>query len=86
MKKIMILAGGNDQIALIEELRRYFNGDVEILLVDMAANVRAIPYADRFLQISTMDKAAVLKAAREEKIDYILTACGDQPLQTMAYV
>ena len=85
-KKIMILAGGNDQIALIEELRRYFDGNVEILLVDMSANVRAIPYADRFLQISTMDKAAVLKAAREEKIDYILTACGDQPLSTMSYV
>lgn len=86
MKKIMILAGGNDQAALMEELRRYFNGDVEILLVDMSDKVRAIPYADRFLKISTMDKAAVLAAAREEKIDYILTACGDQPLSTMAYV
>ena len=86
MKKIMILAGGNDQIALIEELRRYFNNEVEILLVDMSDKVRAIPYADRFLKISTMDKDAVLKAAREEKIDYILTACGDQPLSTMAYV
>lgn len=82
----MILAGGNDQIALIEELRRYFKGDVEIVLVDMSDKVRAIPYADKFLQISTMDKAAVLNAAREEKIDYILTACGDQPLSTMAYV
>lgn len=85
-KKVMVLAGGNDQIALMEELRRYFKGDVEILLVDMSDKVRAIPYADRFLQISTMDKAAVLAAAREEKIDYILTACGDQPLSTMAYV
>ena len=86
MKKVMILAGGNDQIALIEELRRYFNGDVEIILVDMSDKVRAIPYADKFLKISTMDKSAVLAAAREEKIDYILTACGDQPLSTMAYV
>ena len=82
----MILAGGNDQIALIEELRRYFKGDVEIILVDMSDKVRAIPYADKFLKISTMDKVAVLKAAQEEKIDYILTACGDQPLSTMAYV
>ena len=82
----MILAGGNDQIALIEELRRYFKGDVEIILVDMSDKVRAIPFADKFLQISTTDKAAVLAAAREEKIDYILTACGDQPLSTMAYV
>lgn len=82
----MILAGGNDQIALMEELRSYFKGNVEIILVDMSDKVRAIPFADRFLQISTMDKEAVLKAAREEKIDYILTACGDQPLSTMAYV
>ena len=86
MKKIMILAGGNDQAALMEELRRYFHGDVELILLDMASNVKALPYADRFLQISTMDKEAVLQAAREEKIDYILTACGDQPLSTMAYV
>ena len=86
MKKIMILAGGNDQIALIEELRRYFKGDVEIILVDMSDKVRAIHFADKFLQISTMDKAAVLEAARAERIDFILTACGDQPLSTMAYV
>lgn len=86
MKKVMILAGGNDQIALIEELRRYFNGDVEIILVDASDKVRAIPFADKFLRISTMDKDSVLLAAKEEKIDYILTACGDQPLSTMAYV
>lgn len=86
MKKIMILAGGNDQIALIEELRRYFNGDVYIILLDMSSFAKAIPYADKFMQISTMDKEAVLNAARNEQIDYILTACGDQPLSTMAYV
>lgn len=85
-KKVMVLAGGNDQIALMEELRRFFKGEVEIILVDMSDKVRAIPYADKFLKISTMDKAAVLAAAREERIDYILTACGDQPLSTMAYV
>lgn len=86
MRKIMILAGGNDQAALIEELRRYNHGDVEILLLDMVRNVKALPYADKFLQISTMDRDKVLEAARDEKIDYILTACGDQPLSTMAYV
>ena len=82
----MILAGGNDQIALIEELRRYFNNEVYIILVDMSSNVKAVPFADKFLQISTMDREAVLVAARAENIDYILTACGDQPLSTMAYV
>lgn len=86
MKKIMILAGGNDQCALIEELRRYFKGKVEIILIDMNDKVKAITYADKFLQVSTMDRPAVLKIAQEEMIDYILTACGDQPLSTMAYV
>lgn len=86
MKKIMILAGGNDQAALIKELKHHFNGDVETILLDMLSNVKAKPFADRFMQISTMDRDAVLKAAQEENIDYILTACGDQPLSTMAYV
>lgn len=82
----MILAGGNDQCALIRELRCYLNGDVKIILVDMSDKVKAIAYADKFLQISTMDREAVLQAAKDEDIDYILTACGDQPLSTMAYV
>lgn len=82
----MILAGGNDQIALIKELRAYFNNNVEIILIDQSSNVRAIEFADRFIPISTMDKDAVLEAAKQENIDYILTACGDQPLSTMAYV
>ena len=86
MKKIMILAGGNDQAALIKELKYHFNGDVETILLDMLSNVKAKPFADRFMQISTMDRDAVLKAAQEENVDYILTACGDQPLSTMAYV
>ena len=86
MKKIMVLAGGNDQCALIEELRRYFNGEVEIILADMSDKVKAIAYADKFIQVSTMDRPAVLKAAKEEDVDYILTACGDQPLSTMAYI
>lgn len=82
----MILAGGNDQAALMDELRRHFNGDVELILLDMVENVKARPHADRFLKISTMDREAVLEAARKENIDNILTACGDQPLSTMAYV
>lgn len=86
MKKIMILAGGNDQIALIEELRIYYDNDVEIILIDQSSNARAIEFSDRFIPISTMDKDAVLSAAKAENIDYILTACGDQPLSTMAYV
>ena len=48
MKKIMILAGGNDQIALIQELRHYWKNSVEIILIDQSTCVRAVEYADRF--------------------------------------
>lgn len=86
MKKIMILAGGNDQAALMEELRRYFHGDVELILLDTTENVKAFPYADRFIKIDTTNKESELEAARSEKVDYVLTACGDSPLLTMAYI
>lgn len=81
----MILAGGNDQVALIEELRRQIV-DVYIILVDMNPSAKAVPYADKFLEISTMDREAVLQAATDDEVDMILTACGDQPLSTMTYV
>lgn len=82
----MILAGGNDQAALMEELRSYFHGDVELILLDTTNNVKAFPYADRFIQIDTSNKESELEAARREKVDYVLTACGDSPLATMAYI
>ncbi|MBD5227497.1 MAG: ATP-grasp domain-containing protein [Bacteroidales bacterium] len=81
----MVLAGGNDQIELIKGLRNRFP-DIEIILIDMNPNVRAREFADRMLVISTMDYDKVLEAARTENIDLILSACGDQPMRTMAYV
>ncbi len=84
-KKIMVLAGGNDQAALIQELRLVFK-NCEIVLVDFAKEVVASKYADKHLVISTMDIAAVKQAAIDENVDYIMTACGDQPLLTMAVI
>lgn len=85
MKKVIVLAGGNDQIELIKGLRKRFD-NVEIILIDFAKNIRASKYADKHLLVSTMDKEAVLNVAQQENVDLILTACGDQPLTTMAYV
>ena len=78
----MILAGGHDQAAFIEELRKKID-QLYIIVVDMNPNVLAAQVADKFLPISTMDLEAVRKAAIEEKVDYIMTACGDQPILTM---
>lgn len=81
----MVLAGGNDQIELIKGIRKRFP-NAEVILIDMNPNVRARDFADRMLVISTMDFDKVLKAAKEENIDLILSACGDQPMRTMAYI
>lgn len=83
--KIIILAGGNDQAALIQELRTKIR-DVEVLLIDYIPNVVAAKYADRHILESTMDLAKVKEIALNEKVDYIMTACTDQSLLTMAVV
>lgn len=85
MKRILVLAGGSDQADLMDLLRIKFPG-CYIILVDMAPKVLAIAHADKHLLISTMDFEAVKRAAVEEKVDCIMTACGDQPLITMATI
>ena len=83
--KIMVLAGGNDQAALIQKLRKRVP-NVEIILIDYNKNVIASKYADRHIVESTMDLPKVKEIAQAEKVDYIMTACGDQPVLTMAVV
>lgn len=85
IKKVMILAGGNDQIELIKGIRMRFP-KAEVILIDMNPNVRAKDFADRMFVISTMDFEKVLEAATNENVDLILSACGDQPMRTMAFV
>ncbi len=85
MTKIIVLAGGHDQAAFIRELRGLID-DLYIILVDKNPNVLAAKEADKMLVISTMDFDKVLKAAKDEDIDYIMTACGDQPLLTVGIV
>lgn len=83
--KVMVLAGGNDQIILIQHIRKRYK-NVVIILVDYLDNPVAKKYADYHLQISTLDKELVLENAKREKIERIFTACTDQALVTMAYV
>lgn len=83
--RILVLAGGSDQADLMDLLREKFK-NCYIILADMAPKVIASSHADKHLVISTMDFDAIRKAAIEEKVDCIMTACGDQPLITMATI
>lgn len=81
--KILVLAGGSDQIALINELKSRGH---ETILVDYYENPPAKSFANKHIQASTLDMDAVEKIAKEEHVSLICTACTDQALLTVAYV
>lgn len=81
--KAIVLAGGTDQIALIEELHQR---DIEVYLIDYFENPPAKPFVEKHFQGSTLDTEFVQEVAVREKVDLIVTACTDQALLTMAKV
>ena len=81
--KALVLAGGFPQIALIEELKRR---GIFTLLADYYENPVAKPFADKFYRASTLDVDAIRGIAVSEKVDFIITACTDQALLTVARV
>lgn len=84
-QKVIVLAGGNDQIPLILELRKRF-GRVFIILIDYLEDPPAKDFVDKHITESTLNMGKVLEIATKEDIDLIITACTDQALLTMAYV
>ena len=83
MKKALVLAGGFPQIALIREL---CNRNIETILIDWNKEPVAKVYANKFYQVSTLDVDAVTEIATKEQVDYVVTACTDQALLTVALV
>lgn len=82
-KRILVLAGGADQIALIKELKR--RGHTTIL-IDYFENPPAKSFADKHIVASTLDVEKVKQIAVEECVDLVCTACTDQALLTVANV
>lgn len=81
--KILVLAGGSDQIALINELKARGH---ETLLLDYFENPPAKQYADKHIVASTLDVEKVKHVCIGENVDLLTTACTDQALLTVANV
>lgn len=81
--KVLVLAGGFDQIALIQELK---NRGHFVVLVDYYENPPAKHYSDKHIVASTLDVEKVELIAKAEQVELICTACTDQALLTVAYV
>lgn len=81
--KILVLAGGADQCALIKELQKRGH---KIILLDYLPNPPAKPLVEKHIQESTLDYSIVKDVAIKEDIDLVCTACTDQALLTVAKV
>lgn len=81
--KALVLAGGYPQIALINEIK---SRGIEVILADYYENPVAREYADIFYQVSTLDIDGITEVAKKEKVDFLITACTDQALLTVAKV
>lgn len=81
--KALVLAGGYPQIALIKELK---SRGIATVLADWYEKPVAREYADVFYQVSTLDVDGITQLAKKENVDFLITACTDQALLTVAKV
>ena len=81
MKKALVLCGGKPQKALIEELKKR---GIFAILADGNEKAAAVPYADKFYKVSTLDIDGIEKVAVTENVDMILSVCADQILLVAA--
>lgn len=80
-KKLMILGASILQVPAIKKAKEM---GIEVVAVDMNAQAIGFKYADKSLVISTIDVENVVKAAKEEKIDGIMTLASDMPMRSVA--
>ncbi|MBR3397284.1 MAG: ATP-grasp domain-containing protein [Lachnospiraceae bacterium] len=83
MKSIFILGASRLQVPAIKKAKER---GLFVYAIDYDPNAVGIAFADKFLEISTIDKEAVYKAALEYKPDYIITSTSDMPVRTVSWV
>lgn len=83
MKKLMILGGSKYAVPLIETAHRL---GIYVITCDYLPDNTAHKYSDEYCNVSIIDKEAVLEAARNQKIDGIVSFACDPGVVTAAYV
>lgn len=83
MKKILLLGGSAQQVTAIETAKRL---GYETVLCDYLADNPGQYAADRFFLVSTTDREAVLRVAREEAVGGVLAYASDPAAPTAAFV
>ena len=83
MKKILLLGGSSQQVVAIETAKQL---GLNTVLCDYLPDNPGQYHADKFYQVSTTDKDAILKVAQDEQVDYIIAYASDPAAPTAAYV
>ncbi len=83
MKSIFILGASRLQVPAIIKAKEK---GLYVYVLDYDSNAVGIKYADKFLEISTIDKEAVYNAAVTLNPDYIITSTSDMPVRTVSWV
>lgn len=81
--KVLVLAGGFDQIELIRKIKQRGH---EVVLADFYENPPAKTIAHKHYQVSTLNTEEIEQVVIKEGIELITTACTDQALLTVAKV
>ena len=83
MKKLMIMGAGIYQVPLIKKAKEM---GIHTIAVSIPGNYPGFAVADEVCHINTVDYEAVLKVAREKKVDGIVTAGTDVAVITIGKV
>ena len=82
-KKLMLLGGLRYLLPVIEEAHKL---GAYVITADYLPDNYAHKYSDEYVNVSIVDKEAVLKVAREKQIDGIMSFAVDPGVVTAAYV
>lgn len=83
MKKLLLLGGARYLLPVIESAHRL---GIYVITCDYLPDNIAHKYSDKYLNVSIIDKNAVLVAAQKEQIDGIMSFATDPGVVTAAYV
>lgn len=83
MKKLMILGGARYILPVIEKAHKM---GIYVITCDYLPDNIAHKYSDEYMNISIVDKDAVLEGAKKANIDGIMSFACDPGVQTAAYV
>lgn len=82
-KKIMILGASELQLPAIKKAKEL---GLKSIVIDYDPNAIGIHDADTYYNVSTLDYDTILRIAKKEQIDGILTICSDRPMMVVAKV